>query len=164
MRYHEGPQVIVETEVAARPEVLWALVTDLDLPARFSDEFQGADWVDGADGPALGATFLGRNRHRAIGEWEVRCTVTECDPSRCFGWAVGDPDAPAARWRFEIEPRSDGSLLRQWAQMGPGPSGLTPMIEQHPEREEELVEMRLGMWRTNMDATILGIKVIAEEG
>ena len=44
-------------------ERVWALVTDIDLPARFSSEFQGATWLD--DGPAVGARFVGHNHHPA---------------------------------------------------------------------------------------------------
>jgi len=162
MRYADGPEMSVEVLVAATPARLWPLVVDLDLPARFSDEFQGGRWSAGVDGPALGATFVGRNRRPGMGEWEVTCTVTECEHERCFGWAVGDVDAPAARWRFEVEPRAEGTLLRQWARMGPGPSGMTPMIERDPDGEEALVAMRLEMWRTNMQATVEGIRAIAE--
>jgi len=162
MRYSEKPEISVEVLVDVPPESLWPLVTDLDLPARFSDEFQGATWAPGVDGAGLGAVFLGRNRHPAIGEWEVACTVIDFEINRRFGWAVGTVDDPAACWRFEIDPQGEGSVLRQWAQMGPGPSGLTPMIERDPDGEEALVEMRLTMWRGNMEATVAGIKALAE--
>jgi hypothetical protein len=161
MRYADGPEMTVSIEVDAPPSTVWDLVTDIDLPARFSNEFRGAEWLDAPDGPALGATFRGRNETRHA-NWEVVCTVTEFEFERRFGWAVNNVAAPAARWRFELEPIGSGTLLRQWAKMGPGPSGLTPMIEANPEREEAIVEMRLGMWKPNMEATIAGIKALAE--
>ena len=34
--------------MAAAPAVVWALVCDIQLPARFSAEFEGAEWLDGA--------------------------------------------------------------------------------------------------------------------
>ncbi len=46
--------------------------------------------------------------------------------------------------------------------MGPGPSGLTPAIEAQPDKEERIVARRLDEWRTNMQATVDGIKSIAE--
>lgn len=162
VRYADGPTVEVEVEVGAPPWVVWDLVTDIGLPARFSSEFQGAEWLDGA-GPALGARFRGRNRHPAVGEWAVTCTVVDHQPGRRFGWLVGDPDAPAAAWRFELEPVAAGTRLRQWARMGPGPSGLTPMIEARPDREEQIVAGRCAEWRANMEATVAGIKALAEE-
>lgn len=48
--------------------------------------------------------------------------------------------------------------------MGPGPSGLTPVIEQMPEHEEAIVATRLEEWTTNMTATVEGIKDLAEAG
>lgn len=162
VRYADGPTETVEVDIAAPISEVWALVTDLDLPAGFSDEFQGADWLDGAEGPALGARFRGHNRHRAIGEWTTVCTVTAFEPRRVFGWDVGEIDAPAASWRFELEPRASGTLLRQWARMGPGPSRLTPAIAARPDREEQIVARRREEWRRNMTATVEGIKDLAE--
>ena len=40
-----GPGLTVEVDVDASPERLWELVSDINMPARFSDEFQGAEWV-----------------------------------------------------------------------------------------------------------------------
>jgi hypothetical protein len=162
MRYLDGPEITVEIEIAAPVETVWGLVTDIDLPARFSNEFRGASWLDGIGAPSLGARFRGWNENERLGGWEVVCTVDDFEVGRCFGWAVGDVSAPAARWRFELERTAAGTRLRQWARMGPGPSGLTPMIAANPEREEAIVEMRLGMWRPNMEATLRGIKGLAE--
>ena len=59
------------------------------MPARFSTEFQGADWADGSSGPALGAAFVGRNKHPAAGEWQTTSTISGYEPERLFEWAVG---------------------------------------------------------------------------
>ena len=164
VRYADGPTAEVEVEIDASPDRVWALVTDIDLPARFSQEFQGGHWDEGATGAAVGARFTGRNSHPAIGEWETHPLVVECDPPRVFAYVVGDPDASSATWRFELEPIAGGSRtrLRQWARMGPGPSGLTPAIQARPDAEERIVARRLDEWRTNMQATVAGIKALAE--
>lgn len=164
MRYADSPTVEVEVEVAAAPADVWALVTDINLPARFSTEFQGGAWEGGATGPAVGARFSGRNAHPAIGEWETHPLVVACVPDRTFAYVIGDPDHPSAHWAFELEALDGGrrTRLRQWARMGPGPSGLTPAIEARPDAEEHIVERRLTEWRTNMQATVEGIKAIAE--
>ena len=163
MKYADGPTTEVEAEVDAPVERVWALVTDIDLPARFSSEFQGARWLD--DGPALGARFVGRNQHPAAGTWETTCVVTVCTPHRSFEWAVGDPGFPSARWRFDLEPQAGGATrLRQWMQIGPAPSGLTPAIEAMPDKEERIVARRLAEFERNMRATVEGIKQLAEAG
>jgi hypothetical protein len=164
MKYADNPTVEVDVYVRASADQVWALVSDIDLPARFSNEFQGAEWLDDVDGPALGARFVGRNRHPAAGEWETTCTIVAFEPRRVFAWAVGDPEFPSASWRFELEPDDDGLRLRQWAQIGPAPSGLTPAIEAMPDKEERIVARRLDEHRANMQRTVDGVRQLAEEG
>jgi hypothetical protein len=160
MRYADTPTAEVEVVVGAPIERLWPLVTDINLPARFSSEFRGAEWLD--DGPAVGARFRGRSEHAAIGRWETTSVVTRCEENRVFEWAVGSADAASARWRFELAATDDGVRLTQWCQIGPAPSGLTPAIEAMPDKEERIVARRLEEFRTNMQATVEGIKHIAE--
>jgi uncharacterized protein YndB with AHSA1/START domain len=162
MRYSDCPTIEVDTYVDAPPPQLWALVTDIDLPARFSSEFQGGRWLDDVREPSVGARFHGRQSHAAIGEWETISVVVACQPERVFGWAVGDASRPSASWRFLLEPEGTGTRLRQWAQMGPGPSGLTAAIEAMPDKEERIIARRIAEWRDNMLATITGIKAMAE--
>jgi len=157
VRYADGPTVEVEALVAAPPAVVWALVSDISTPVRFSDELQEARWLDEE-------RFVGRSRHPAIGEWETTCTVVRRDPEREFGWVVGDPGHPSAAWRFTLEPAEGGTLLRQWMRMGPAPSGLNIAIEARPDKEERIVERRLDEHRQNMQVTVDGIKRLAEGG
>jgi uncharacterized protein YndB with AHSA1/START domain len=161
VRYAETPTTEVQVDIAAPPERVWRLVTDINIPARFSNEFQGAEWLDGAE-PALGSRFVGRNGHDVAGMWETTCTVIWFEPLRSFGYAVNDIESPAARWRFDLEPSGDGTKLTMWAQIGPGRSGVSWFIYKHPEREEEIIANRLVEWRTNMEATLAGIKTLAE--
>lgn len=160
VKYADAPQASVEVRIDAEPAAVWPLVSDISLPAQFSPEFQGADWVDG--GPALGATFHGHNKHQFVGEWTTTSTVTAYEEGAVFEWTVGDVENKTARWRFDLTPDGDGSSLRFSAEMGPGPSGLTMAIQQMPDREEEIVANRLGEWTGNMQATLDGIKGLAE--
>ena len=162
LRYQDCPSAQADVLVAATPERVWPLVCDIELPAQFSSEFCGAEWLDGATAPALGARFVGRNRHPAIGEWQTTSTVSEFEPGRRFGWSVGDPEFPSARWRFLLEPDAGGTRVTQWMQIGPGPSGLTPAIEAMPDKESRILRRRLGEHQANMEATLAGIKQLAE--
>lgn len=161
VKYADGPATSVEVHISAPASVVWPFLCDINVPGRFSAEFVRAEWLD--DGPAIGATFRGYNRHEVVGEWSVVCTVTAMEPERAFEWTVGDVDFKAARWRFDLEPAGDdGATLRFSAEMGPGPSGLTPAIERMPDREDDIVARRLGEWTANMQRTIDGIKELAE--
>ena len=162
LRYSDGPSVDASVVIDAAPAVVWALVCDIGLPARFSAEFDGADWLDGATGPSAGARFVGRNHHPAIGNWETASTICELQPERCFGWAVGDPDHPSARWRFVLTPEGTGTRLTQWMQMGPARSGINAAIDAMPNKESKILHRRLAEHRVNIEATLVGIKALAE--
>jgi polyketide cyclase/dehydrase/lipid transport protein len=166
VRFADTPTAETDVYVAAPPAAVWPLVTEITMPARFGTELQDATWLDaGAEGvPCLGARFKGRNCHPAGGEWETTSTIVDFVPERRFGWAVGDPDRPSAVWRLELVPEGNGTRLRYWAQMGPGPSGTTAVIEKMPDKEERIIARRLEEWETNMTATITGIKELAEAG
>ena len=96
------------------------------------------------------------------GGFETTCTVTRFTPLETFEWAVGDPDQSSARWRFSLEPATGGVVLRQWMQMGPAPSGLTPAIEAMPDKEQRIIARRLKEHQANMAATVDGVKHLAE--
>jgi Polyketide cyclase / dehydrase and lipid transport len=157
VRYADGPTVEVEVLVDAPAAAVWALVSDITTPVRFSAELQEVHWIDEQ-------RFVGRSSHPAIGNWETTCTVVGREPERVFAWVVGDTDAPSAEWRFVLEPAGGRTLLRQWMRMGPGRSGLNLAIDARPDKEERIVARRLEEHRANMETTVEGIRRLAEEG
>ena len=162
MRYGEGPTTEVHVQVEAPVERVWALVTDIELPARFSSELQSAKWLDEGE-PSVGARFVGRNRHEALGEWETTSFVVRHDPFRWFEWAVTDAEAPSASWWFALEPADDGTVvLRHGTRLGPGRSGLNLAIDAMPDKEERIIARRLQEHERNMQATVDGVKRLAE--
>ena len=82
LRYSESPSTEVSRTIPASPEVLWELLSDINLPARFSTEFKGAEWLDGASAPAVGARFRGTNEHPHIGNWTSESTLTVFEPQQ----------------------------------------------------------------------------------
>jgi len=164
----DGPGALVEADIAAPPAAVWAIVTDISFGADRSEEFLGARWEPAAPesgrpaGPALGAVFVGRNRHPAIGEWEVRCFVHRYLPEREFGWVTTDPDHPGAQWWFSLTPTPTGTRLAYRCRIGPGPSGLTPAIERMPDKEPRILERRVGEHGPNMVRVVEAIRRVAE--
>jgi uncharacterized membrane protein len=161
-RYADKPTVEVRIWIDAPPARVWELVSDIELMPAMSSELQSAEWLDGADGPALGARFTGRSRHEAMGEWETTSHVIEFEPEQTFGWAVGDPAEPAAVWRFRLEPKDSGTELSEWMQMGPARSGLSFAIDQMPDKEQKIVFVRMREFERNITATLDQIKARAE--
>ncbi|CAI8348071.1 MAG: Uncharacterised protein [Acidimicrobiales bacterium AG-410-I20] len=155
-----GHGVTVEIDIDASPAEVWTLVSDINLPARFSDEFQGAEWIDAE--PGIGAKFAGRNKNENMGEWEVVCTIVDYAPEEVFAWHASDVENPAAQWRFEIESGEDSTLLRFIMVLGPGPSGLTAVIEKMPDMESRLIRGRQKGQKENMSRTVEGIRDLAE--
>jgi hypothetical protein len=84
MKYADCPTVTVSTDITASATTVWGLVSDIGLSSRFSTEVSGTEWLDDADGPALGARFVGHSAHGAIGEWTTTCIVTGFEPQRIF--------------------------------------------------------------------------------
>ena len=162
-RYADKPTVEVPIEIDASPERVWAIVSDIAVMPGASPELQAVEWLDGRSGPELGARFAGHNRHAAFGEWSTVSMIVEYDPPRVFAWAVGDPGEPSAIWRFSLEPKEGGTLLRQWVQMGPGRSGLSYAIDRMPDKEQKIVFVRLRQFEANMGATLAAIKMLAED-
>jgi len=161
IRLADEPGTWTAVDIAVPAERVWTIVTDIDLPAHFSDEFLGATWTDG--GPALGASFVGRSRHPAIGEWEAVSYVDVFERCRSFGWATLDRMNPGSRWRFDLEPDGTGTRLRYSMSLGPGPSGISVALEAMPEKEPRILRRRILEHHVNMVRTIGGVKGIAEE-
>ena len=161
-RYADSPAVAVAAYIDAPPERVWMLVSDINLMPRLSTELQEVEWLDGAAGPAVGRRFRGRNTHRALGSWETVSTIVTCDAPREFGWVVGDPGGPAASWRFTLRPEGPGTVLEQWARLGPGRSGLNLAIDARPENEQKIVFVRLREWEAGFTANLATIKELAE--
>ena len=160
----EGPGVTVELDIDASPAKVWSLISDINVGARFSEEFQGATWIEPSVGPDLGAQFIGTNKHPKIGEWQTTSTITELKENELFGWAVGDEEEnAAARWRWEIdELHGQRCRLRHTVRLGPGPSGLTPAIEAMPDKEALIIARRQQEHLANMRHCVQGVKALAE--
>jgi uncharacterized protein YndB with AHSA1/START domain len=162
MRYADGPSTDMRIHIDAPPERVWGPVTDIHLMARISSELMTVRWCDGVDGPCVGATFVGRNRHEALGEWETTSTVIDCERPSVFAWAVEDVERPAALWRFTLRPNGTGTVLTQWVRIGPGESGLNIVIDRMPHLEERIIERRLSAFRDGMAANLARIKELSE--
>ena len=162
MKLVDRPTVQVEVEIDAPADVVWALVSDPSRMGELSPECEGGQWLDGADGPAIGARFNAGNR-RGDRAWETESTIVQCEPGRVIAWAVADPDNPSATWRYQFHPRrGGGTRVVESVEIGPGPSGLTAAVAEVPDKEEAMVANRTEEHRRNMDATLAALKEAAE--
>jgi hypothetical protein len=114
MRVSRGGSV--ETEVAASPDAVWAVLTDVTRVGEWSHETRGARWLDG-DRAAVGATFRGANKAGAI-RWSRVCTITDLvEPSKLAYITDGKLFGDSARWVFELVPVPGGTRIIQTHQV-----------------------------------------------
>ncbi|MBF6065702.1 SRPBCC family protein [Nocardia terpenica] len=160
--YADTPTVAAQTRIAAPPWRVWDRISDIHLMPTLSTELRGVEWLDGATESRLGNRFVGHNRHEALGDWDTISTIVECAPPERFAWAVGDPEYPSSIWRFTLRPDGDGTVLRQWAQIGPARSGLSLAIDAMPDREQKIVFVRLREFEAGMRANLAAVKDLLE--
>jgi uncharacterized protein YndB with AHSA1/START domain len=99
--------VEVSTDIGAAPETVWALVSDLTQMGRFSPENEGVEWLGGATGPKVGASFKGANR-REHKTWTTHGVITELAPSRTLAFKINAGPFKVAEWRYELEATEGG--------------------------------------------------------
>lgn len=109
------------TTIAAPPERVWPLVTDITRMGEWSPESTGGRWIRGATGPARGARFVGGNAHRWM-RWRTHCRVVECDAPQRFAFTVAEN---GMTWGWRLEPTADGgTMLTQWRERTAPPNVL----------------------------------------
>jgi uncharacterized protein YndB with AHSA1/START domain len=149
-----GAQASVD--IRADPQVVYELVSDVPALPRWAAETVSCHWVDGVDGPHVGARFRGVNRRGPV-VWRTTSAVTEADPGRAFAWRVTALGSPIAAWRYDIEATADGCRVTEsttdlrnaffrWV-VGPLGTGVTDRAEHN---------------RRNIEATLQNLKKYAE--
>jgi uncharacterized protein YndB with AHSA1/START domain len=100
--------------MAAPPERIWDLVSDVTKIGRYSPETFEAEWLDGATGPALGARFRGHVKRNGRGPtYWTTCTVTACEPGRLFAFGVGPPGKALNVWTYRLEGENGDTVVTE---------------------------------------------------
>ncbi|MEO7571794.1 MAG: SRPBCC family protein [Acidimicrobiales bacterium] len=99
----------VSLRIGAPPERVYAIVTDIAQMGRLSPECTGGKWLDGATGPAVGASFKGTNK-RGIARWSTTNKVVEADPGRAFAF---ETQQSGTRWTYRLEADSSGTVVTE---------------------------------------------------
>jgi uncharacterized protein YndB with AHSA1/START domain len=98
----------VTVHMAAPPERIWELISDVTRIGRYSPETFEAEWLDGASGPEVGARFRGHVKRNQKGPtYWTTCTVVASEPGREFAFAVAPRNLNV--WRYRLEPAGDGT-------------------------------------------------------
>lgn len=111
--------------IAATPEEIHAVVSDLGRSGEWSPECLGGEWVSGEPG-AVGSVFRGRNLRSpevvswapvVRGHWTTESEVVAAERGRTFHWAMRDSAGNRQRsvWGFDIRPAHDAGPGREEA-------------------------------------------------
>ncbi len=99
----------VSTWVDARPERVWALISDVTRYGEWSPENQGARWATSMK-RGVGAKFVGANKHGKL-RWKTKCTVIEYQQNARFAFEVAESKT---QWGFQLEEVDGGTRITQW--------------------------------------------------
>jgi len=105
----------VSRDIAALPEQVYAAISDVTRMGEWSEECHACEWHEGYDGPVVGATFDGRNRHGEH-EWTTQGKVIEADPGRAFAFECSMMEFHFSTWGYRIDPTESGSRVTEWSE------------------------------------------------
>ena len=108
-------KIEISRHIAASPEAVYAAISDVTRMGEWSEECHRCEWRDGADAPAVGASFDGHNRH-GENRWTTQGTVIDAQPGRSFAFECSMHDFHYATWGYLIEPADAGSLVTEWTE------------------------------------------------
>ena len=162
-RIQDGPGVVAEIDTDARPRQVWEVISDINMPAKFSDEFAGAEWLSD-DEIAAGAIFRGRSATSDGREWETNCIVTEWVERETFEWRTTDPENPGAIWRFDLAEQGAGSRLRFSMVIGKENNSTAPRAMADPSLENQILFERRLIHKANMQRVLEGVKALVDPG
>jgi Polyketide cyclase / dehydrase and lipid transport len=145
----------VETVVSAAPERLYGLVADLPRMGEWSPECRRVEWEDGANGPAVGATFVGHNKGgpRGLMKWSRRGRVLVADSGREFAFVTEEGGRESTVWRYRFEAIDGGTRVTESYEVKRIPAWAR-IVDIPTNRARELVE--------GMEHTLTRLKTTAE--
>lgn len=134
-----------EATVAAPPDKVWALLTDLSRMAQWSPELVRMVPLK-PGGLRVGQWYLGVNRRKAV-VWPTRSVLAVLEPGRSLAW---DTRSSGARWIWEISPDPAGTRV---VHRRPVPHGVTLLSKVFAPlalggSEEHADELEAGMQQT----------------
>jgi len=100
--------------MAASPEHVFALVTDVTRMGEWSPECYRCVWLDGAVGLHVGARFRGYNKLGRY-QWATTAVITAVNESRSFAFTVvhDKTGRDETAWRYLLAPSRSETVLTE---------------------------------------------------
>jgi len=149
-------------KIAAAPDRVYGLVSDITRMGEWSPECVGCDWIEGHDSAVVGAQFHGHNRNNG-NEWTTPNTIIAADAGREFAWVVGTPDFVVCSWRFVFRPEGDGTKVTESFELGDQEVGFgQTLANATPEERVQMIDRRTKQLVDGMNHTLEKLKAAAE--
>ena len=103
----------VSVDIAAPPDEVYALVSDITRMGEWSPECYSCTWTKGATGPEVGARFKAKNKGGRGPGWSNSPVVTVADPGQEFAFNRSGPGIGSYTWRYRLEPTATGTTLTE---------------------------------------------------
>ncbi len=145
----------VSRDIGARPAEVYAAISDVTRMGEWSEECYACEWHEGFDGPVVGATFDGHNRH-GDHEWTTQGKVIDADPDRAFAFECSMMDFHYSTWGYRIEPTEVGCTVTEWSE------DLRPESVLEFSKQVSGVADRIGRNRQTMSLTLDRLAVALE--
>jgi uncharacterized protein YndB with AHSA1/START domain len=105
------PSATASIDIAAPPQRVYALLTDLDSFTDIAAETERMQLRSGSS-MTVGAVFAGSNNNGKR-RWTTKCKVTDAQPSVRFAFNVSHTGVPVSRWQYDIDSTSAGCRVTE---------------------------------------------------
>jgi len=147
-------------DIAAPPERVYHLVSDITRMGEWSPECIRCAWTKGADGPVVGARFKAVNKGGRGPSWFNSPVVTVAQPGREFAFNRSGPGIGSYTWRYVFDPTETGTRVTESFDaerpLGAVMTWVTMKWTGSADRDADL--------RRGMTTTLARVKVAAENG
>lgn len=130
--------ISASVELAAPPETVWELVSDVSRMSDWSPECRKIV-VLGSPKQGLGTTLLGLNR-RGWAMWPTTSKVVRFEPGKAVAWKTRES---GATWTYELQPEDGGTRLtgrRDLPDFTLGTKLMAPVIGGAEGHDQELAD------------------------
>lgn len=153
------PRDSASSDIAATPEHVYDLVSDITRMGEWSPECRRCTWTRGASGPEVGARFIARNKGRKGPSWVTLPVVTVATPGREFAFNRSGPGIGSYTWRYVMEPIPTGTRLTESYDVErPLPAAMAWLTQKWVGGSDRDNDLREGM-----QVTLQRIKAAAEQ-
>lgn len=102
----------VTIDVAAPPQRVWSLVSDVTRMGEWSPICTRCGWLGGSTSPHVGARFSGQSTQRGA-RISRESVVTASDPGRVFAFHTIFHGKVSTRWKYSLEPIPEGTRVTE---------------------------------------------------